>query len=294
MNQVYSMTGFSAGSQLYDSNELSCEIRSLNSRYLEIFVKVPLIFRDLEDSIKEIIRKKITRGKVNCTIAINSQTPIMQQLKVDESVTLMYTSLLEQIRAIAKIEEPIRLADILVFKDVLSFEEEAVADKGLQNALFELLEDTLEQLNQTRAVEGQSMVRDLAVRLEKIISLTDEIKDLSQQNAPEEFRKLHKRLLRMIDENSIDRNRLEMELALISDRVDISEEVVRMQSHIELFKDTLQQGSPAGKKLNFILQEMHREANTMASKSTMLEVSHRIVAVKEEIERVREQVQNIE
>lgn len=109
-----------------------------------------------------------------------------------------------------------------------------------------------------------------------------------------EFQKQMERLKNLIDDNKLDRNRLEMEVALISDRVDISEEIVRLNSHIELFKEDLEQGSPIGKKLNFILQEMHREANTMSSKNTLIEISHRVVAIKEEIERMREQVQNIE
>ena len=294
MNPVYSMTGFAAESLQYETNMLSCEIRALNSRYLEIIVKIPLVFRDIEDPIKEIIRQKISRGKVNCVITLNSQTPLLQHLKVDRGATLMYKELLEQIRTIAQIEQPIQLSDLLVFKDIISFEEDTIADKALQDTLFQLVTRTLDQLNTVRLQEGKNLARDLKERLAQIIQLTDEIKTLSQKNASQEFDKLYRRLLGMIDENQIDRNRLEMELALISDRVDISEEVVRMQSHIELFKDTLDKGSPAGKKLNFILQEMHREANTMASKSTLIEISHRIVAVKEEIERIREQVQNVE
>jgi len=130
--------------------------------------------------------------------------------------------------------------------------------------------------------------------LNNIHNLNMEIKELSVDNARNEFDKLYKRLLSMIDEKKIDHNRLEMELALISDRVDISEEVVRMESHLELFRENLAAGSPNGKKLNFILQEMHREANTMSTKNTLIEISHRIVTIKEEIERMREQVQNIE
>lgn len=294
MAHIYSMTGFAAGSLQYETNELSCEIRSLNSRYLEVFVKLPLLFRDLEDQIKELIRSKISRGKINCAITISSQTPVLPDLKVDKGAVLLYKELLEQIRDIVGIKQPIQLSDILQFKDILSFEEDTEIDKGLQESVFRLVNETLEQLNETRGIEGHNLVQDLESRIHRILTLTEEIRNLSKENAREEFEKLHQRLLAMIDEGKVDSNRLEMELAIISDRVDISEEVVRMQSHISLFQETLQKGSPVGKKLNFILQEMHREANTMASKSTMVSVSHRIIEIKEEVERIREQVQNIE
>ena len=122
----------------------------------------------------------------------------------------------------------------------------------------------------------------------------EELKPLAQQNPRVEFEKLYQRLQNLIQEQKIDRERLEQEVAIIADRVDITEELVRLESHIQLFRDTVANGSPAGKKLNFILQEMHREANTISSKNTMVEISHRAVILKEEIEKIREQVQNIE
>jgi uncharacterized protein (TIGR00255 family) len=131
-------------------------------------------------------------------------------------------------------------------------------------------------------------------RLDKISEINDQIIALSKDNPRIEFEKLYNRLLGMLKEDKIDKTRLEQELALIADKVDITEETVRMKSHIELFRKNLQAGSPIGKKLNFILQEMNRETNTMSNKSTMIDISHKIVTLKEEIEKVREQIQNIE
>ena len=145
-----------------------------------------------------------------------------------------------------------------------------------------------------RSQEGIHLKSDLQKRLDKITILTEEITGLSKENPSIEFEKLRKRLLSMITEDKIDINRLEQELAIIADRVDITEETVRMKSHIQLFQENLNTGSPIGKKLNFILQEMHRETNTMSNKTTIVEISHRLVTLKEEIEKVREQVQNIE
>ncbi len=294
MGIIYSMTGFASGKMQFDKSEITCEIRALNSRYLEIYAKVPTAFRELEDRTKEIIRKKIHRAKINCSITITSQEAMLQYLQINPGAVGMYKKLVDQIRQAAGIESPVQVADMLQFKDIFVAEEEGGADEELLKAMCKALEDTIDQLNTTRGREGENLKNDLEARLSTIAKLSGEIEELSKGNARIEFDKQYQRLLNMIDENKIDRNRLEMELALISDRVDISEEVVRMNSHIGLFRKNLEKGSPIGKKLNFILQEMHREANTMSTKNTLIEISHRVVTVKEEIERMREQVQNIE
>jgi uncharacterized protein (TIGR00255 family) len=248
----------------------------------------------LEEGIKGVIREKVSRGKVSCSITFSSQEPLMQDLKVNEGAILMYKNLIDQIRSIAGIIEPIKISDILEFKDIFALEEKDFIDEALQNSLFQLVNEALDKLNQMRVLEGENLRKDLEQRLSNIHNHNMEIKSLSKGNSTVELEKLSNRLLSLIDEKKIDRSRLEMELALISDRVDISEEVVRMESHLDLFRENLEEGSPIGKKLNFILQEMHREANTMSTKNTLIKVSHRIVAIKEEIERIREQVQNIE
>lgn len=294
MNHIYSMTGYATETVQYDQGEITCEFRSLNSRYLEMFIKLSPAFREMEDKIKELIKEHISRGKVNCSITIGSQESLLQNLAVNEGAIAMYKNILEKIRQVAGIDEAVNLAHILEFKDILSLDEDTHIDERLQGSILTAVKKTLFQLNETRAREGENLVKDVIQRLDHIAKLSKEIFSLGKNNAKVEFEKLYKRLLSLIDEQKVDQNRLEMELAIISDRVDISEEIIRMQSHIDLFRENLNQGSPVGKKLNFILQEMHREANTIASKNTIIEISHRVVAIKEDVERIREQVQNIE
>ena len=205
-----------------------------------------------------------------------------------------YKALLNQIRKIAKIDEEVKLEHLLAFKDIISFEEDTTIDRNFEKSILELVQNTLSGLNQMRNIEGENLNKDIKSRLVSIQKNLQKIKPISKKNAKIEFDKLYKRLLSLIDEQKIDRNRLENELAIISDRVDIAEEIIRLQSHIDLFKQNLKAGSPIGKKLNFLLQEMHREANTISSKSTLLEISHNIVTIKEDVERIREQIQNIE
>lgn len=294
MRYLKSMTGFAVLQKEYNDSEVSCEIRSLNSRYLEISLRLPRILTDLEIPIKEIIRKKITRGKIMYSLNFTSLNNETESLKIKPEVIQSYMTLLEQMKAEAQISAPIKLDHLLFFKDIISFEDNSAVDEKLANFIFMLTEEIIDKLEEMRLQEGQYLQKDLAERLAFIQNLSDEIQNYGKSNSRREFEKLHQRLKSLIAEDKIDHGRLEQELAIIADRVDITEEVVRLQSHIELFQENLKQGSPVGKKLNFILQEMNRETNTMSNKSTLIEISHRVVQLKEEIEKVREQVQNIE
>lgn len=294
MNKLYSMTGYATEKLEIENGELTCEIRSLNSRYLEIFLKLPQTLKSMEEPIKNLIRQKIGRAKVNCSITVTLPEVLQNGLQVNESAVKLYAGLLEQVRKSANIQTPLQMSDLMLFKDLFTMEQTQEIDESLLNTLLGLVSSTLDQFNQSRAEEACHLHKDLMQRLEALQHLTVEVEKLAPENARLEFQKQFERLLKMVDDNVLDRNRLELEVAIISDRVDISEEVVRLKSHIELFHQNLESGSPIGKKLNFILQEMHREANTMSSKNTMIEISHRVVTIKEEIERMREQVQNIE
>jgi uncharacterized protein (TIGR00255 family) len=294
MKKINSMTGFATGHAEYNNAEISCEIRSLNSRYLEVSLRVPRILSDLENQIKDIIRQKITRGKVMYSLNFSSLNSELQNLKIEPDTIKIYAKLLKQMKKEAKIREEIKLDHLLAFKDIISFEEETEVNQKLSNFIFKLSNQTLDKLTKMRANEGNFLKTDLKERLQNIVKITSQISNLGKKNARHEFDKLYQRVLALIDENKIENHRFEQELAILADKVDITEEAVRLKSHIKLFEDNLKSGSPVGKKLNFILQEMNRETNTISNKTTMVEISHQVVRLKEEIEKVREQVQNIE
>ncbi|RMG64635.1 MAG: YicC family protein [Calditrichaeota bacterium] len=294
MGKLFSMTGFASGKTTHNHTEISCELRSLNSRYLEIGVKLPPTLRELEEPLKERIRARVQRGKVHCVLNFSEQSPVLKGLQVDPGAVKFYRDLLEQIRQQAGITDSIQLEHLLQFSEIFTVEPEAGLDDSLKEAIFRLVDETLVALNQAREKEGQALRKDMEHRLETIERRVEKVGQLAGKNARQEFEKLKRRLYSMIDEKKVDANRLELELALIAERVDVTEEVVRLGSHIKLFREQLKKGSPVGKTLNFILQEMHREANTISNKSTMIEISHWIVEIKEEVEKIREQVQNIE
>ena len=293
MKPIYSMTGYATEKSALSNGEITCEFRTLNSRYLEIYLKLPQQLRNYEDAFKNVIRKHIDRAKVNCVITISETEVLPDMMQINAPLVKMYRHLLEDLRMSADIKEPLKISDFLQFKDLFNIAENVV-DDSLVQVVENLLVLTIKQLNIARSEEGENLRKDMLSRLNNVMQMANEVQTYAAQNSRMEFQKQMERLKNLIDDNKLDRNRLEMEVALISDRVDISEEIVRLNSHIELFKEDLEQGSPIGKKLNFILQEMHREANTMSSKNTLIEISHRVVAIKEEIERMREQVQNIE
>jgi uncharacterized protein (TIGR00255 family) len=294
MNSLLSMTGFATVQMEYNTSEVTCEIRSLNSRYLEISVRLPKILADLENTIKEVAREKITRGKLMYALNFSSLNNELQNMKINPETVKSYKNLLGQMNEAAGLDSEIKLDHLLFFKDIISFEEDSVIDEEIVNFVRDITATTLDKLNEMRSQEGDHLKKDIMERLDKISGINDQIIALSKDNPRIEFEKLYNRLLGMLKEDKIDKTRLEQELALIADKVDITEETVRMKSHIELFRKNLQAGSPIGKKLNFILQEMNRETNTMSNKSTMIDISHKIVTLKEEIEKVREQIQNIE
>ncbi len=294
MNKLKSMTGFAIIQKEYNSGEVTCEIRSLNSRYLEISMRLPRILNDLEGPIKEIIRQKVTRGKILYNLNFSSLNNDMQNLKIQPDLVKAYMQILEEMKKEASIDTPIQLDHLLFFKDILSFEESSEVDESLSNFVFELTGDALEKLNEMRGKEALFLRKDLENRVKRIGQITAKIAELGKENPRSEFERLHSRLMTLIGEEKVDPNRLEMELAMIADKVDITEELVRLGSHLQLFEENLSSGSPVGKKLNFILQEMNRETNTMSNKSTMVDIAHHVVHLKEEIEKIREQIQNIE
>jgi uncharacterized protein (TIGR00255 family) len=293
MKSIYSMTGYATEKITFPGGEITCELRTLNSRYMEIYLKLPQQLKSLEDHYKTFIRKYIDRAKVNCIISINETEDASNIVQLNKPLVKAYVKLLKELKNTAGVASEIELSDLMQFKDIFVVED-SQPDDSLKTTVEDLLERTIASLNTNRAEEGNNLRADMLNRLENIKKLAEEVAGYAKENARMEFERQYKRLKKLIDESKIDRDRLELEIAVISDRVDISEELVRLKSHIELFQEDLAQGSPIGKKLNFILQEMHREANTMSSKNTMIEISHRVVAIKEEIERMREQVQNLE
>ena len=291
---IMSMTGFGKGQEQFEEVLISAEIKSVNSRFLETYIRLPRHLSSLELEIKEKLKKYAQRGKINININLNHGKGTIANVKLDHGILNKYLEIIDEISMITETNKNFTVTDILSLPDIVSFEVDEAQEEKIKNMILGVLEAGLESFNKTRAIEGAALAKDMMERLDKMITYLSQIELLSKEVVKENVEKLKKRLNELTDINKLDDDRLETEIVFLADRLDITEEIVRLKTHIIAFKSTLENDSHSGKKLNFLAQEMHREANTIGSKSAKIEISHLSVSLKEEIERIREQVQNIE
>ncbi len=292
---IQSMTGYGRGECSKKNITAVVELRSVNSRFFEFSSRLPRSLTLRENEIKEIIRSKLARGKISLTAALQSETDGKLPLKVNTPAAKSYYKLLNQLRTSLKLKETVKLEHVLRFSEVFEggIDEEGVSEEW---AVFEeSLQLAVKDLQTMRANEGREISKDMIARVEHIQKDLVHIEATSKQRIPEERTRLHERIMQLVsDKNVVDSQRLELEIALLADKLDVTEECVRFRSHNKFFLNALQNDDAAGRKLNFLIQEMNREANTIGSKSNDTEIAHLVVSIKEELEKIREQLQNIE
>jgi len=274
---------------------VSVEIRSVNSRYLDVTTRLPRSMSRREKDVKELIRGFLNRGSLNVTVKIEKESNGEAGLKVNTTAAKSYYKLLNDLRKTLKVRDQVKLEHLLNFSEIL----EPVTSEEADQKEWELVEKTirqaLEQLNTMRANEGKELAKDFQKRITWIDETLNDVERLSVNRIPEERKRLQERIAQlMADKTVIDQNRLELEIALLADKLDITEECVRFRTHNKFFIEAIKKEETPGRKLNFLIQEMNREANTIGSKSNDAGIAHHVVKIKEELERIREQLQNIE
>lgn len=289
-----SMTGFGKAKTTYENYEVEVELRSLNNRYLDIVTRLPKSLENYEQLVKEEIKKKIIRGKVSANVSLNGKMNGLNDFKLNEEVLDYYHNLLKEIKSKTGIKGDITLEHILQFSDLLQPNDEEIDDEEIKNNLLITLREALDKLVGMRQDEAENITKDVNDRLKKIEKLTEEIFTKGKENPKQDYDKLYQRVQLLLQGKTVDEYRLEMEMVLLADKVDITEECTRLKSHIKQFNNIFTTKPEVGKPLTFILQEMHREVNTIGSKTTIVEISHAVISMKEEIEKLREQVQNLE
>lgn len=295
------MTGFGRGEAQRQSphggmTTVTAEIRSINSRFVEISVRLPRSMSERELEVRELVRKSLERGKVSINIAVSRTGNEIIPLAVNEAAAKAYYHLLDRLRTVAGVTAEIQLKDLTSFSDIFTTDE-STSDVNAEEWQLaqEALKSAFEALNTMRSQEGSELERDLRIRISSIEQAVITIEQLASTTSQEEFTKLKERVAELIgDVDVVNRERLELEVALLAERLDITEEIVRFRSHLKFFLEAVEAKEPAGRKLNFILQEMNREVNTMGSKTNVAQVAHHVVFIKQELEKIREQVQNIE
>lgn len=288
------MTGFGRGEATEDGTTVTAELRTLNNRYFDFGLRAPRTITNFESELRELCRKGVERGKISLTLAENrGGSPAATRIDVDAAKRV--AAQLQDLCRDLHITEPVHLDHLLHFPEVISPVDPPEISERILKLSLAATEKAIENLRQMRMEEGQNLTKDMLMRLDVISVALVEIKKAQEGLPTRALEKLKDRIQRLVPSDSYDNSRLELELALIADRLDITEECVRLDGHIGAFRKTLTKpDGPVGKKLGFLLQEMNREANTISSKTSSLEISHLTVSVREEIERLREQVQNLE
>jgi len=291
---ICSMTGYARGEDHRGGYEATVEVRSLNHRFLDIMLRLPKVLANFEQQVKEAVRLKVGRGRLNVVITLIHNNDGEPGLQVDEELAQNYKTMLENLQRKLGLKGELTLDHLLHFPDILNVENGASLPGEAWTCVEQALLAALDDLNAMRAREGQEIANDMRRRIDILQNKITQIEKRSTERGPEEFAKLRQRLSSMIDTRELDASRLEMELALLADRVDVTEECIRFRSHNTLFLEALANEESAGRKLNFLLQEMNREANTIGAKASDAEIAHLVIELKEDVERLREQIQNIE
>lgn len=290
------MTGFGRATVQTDSAEATVELRSVNNRFCDVSVRLPRTLAEREADVQARIKAAFARGRITAQVQLEQRADEALPIRVDAEAVRAYAGLLGHLRQAAGIDEPVRLEHLLHFGDVFTTPEEdaGVVDEQAWQAVAAALDDAIQALRAMRRQEGEALQADLRARADAIEAALIRVETRAPERVEAARQKLRDRLQELLEQTSLDEGRLELEIALLADKLDVTEECVRLRSHLTLFRDALTSDEPVGRKLNFLAQEMGREINTIGSKAGDAEIAHLAVEMKEELEKVREQVQNVE
>jgi uncharacterized protein (TIGR00255 family) len=291
---VLSMTGFGRGKAEDDSREINIELKTINHRYLDINLRMPRSLSFLEDEVRKYIQQAISRGRVEAYIGYNNKANDQITVTVNQSVANAYIDAFKELAALLQTDERPGLAVLSDIDDIFTITEQEEDEESLRCLMFNALDQALQVLIQMRQKEGQYLAEDIWERSKTINDMLDAIEARSPLVVEEYRSKLEQRLKDLLKTTDLDEARFNTEVAYFADRSNITEEIIRLRSHIIQLQQTLKAESPIGRKLDFIVQEMNREANTIGSKSSDVTITNKVVEIKSELEKIREQVQNLE
>ncbi|MEJ5285617.1 MAG: UPF0701 protein YloC [Candidatus Kapaibacterium sp.] len=289
-----SMTGYAKVEKIENGVKATVEIKSLNNRFLDVTCRIPKSLSHKEIEIRDTIKKTITRGTV--TVSVSTELDYsLKPFRLNENNAIGIYNALVNLSKKLKIKNSVTISDIISFPNYLLIEENGNYDVELEwNVVKDALADALKQIDKYRLEEGKNLYKDISQRTKKLREILNKIVNKSKNHIEEEREKLRQKVAMLFENDEIDENRLQFEILLMANRLDINEECARLESHLSFLRETLKSKEPVGQKINFLLQEINREFNTIGSKSDNAEISHLVVEAKEEIEKIREMIQNIE
>jgi uncharacterized protein (TIGR00255 family) len=289
-----SMTGFGRAEGETTLGRVVVESRSVNHRYCDINTKLPKRLSFFENRIKEIIRSQVSRGRIDVSLRLDTVGEEKVQLSVDLELAQQYYRVFQDLREKLQLKDEVTLNLLAGAKDLITAKEESGDIEPYWQEILPILKQSFKNMDDMKRLEGESLTKDLQQRLEHIAQQLQIIKQQFPSHLKANLSRLHERLRSLLEGMEIDPSRFQQEIAFLAERTDITEEIVRAESHLAQFSSLLEGNEPVGRKMDFLLQEIHREVNTVSSKANDAEISQRVVEMKSELEKIREQVQNIE
>ena len=291
---IKSMTGFGRCEVLKDSRKFTVELKSVNHRYLDVNIRMPKKLNFFETSIRTLLKSYADRGKVDIFITYEDLSQSQVSVKYNAALAAEYLKYLNQMAEEFSLDNDVRVSTLSRYPEVFTMEECSEDEDELWNGLKEAWEGAFSQFVEMRTKEGERLKEDILLKLDLLSEQIRFIEERSPQIIAEYRTKLEEKMRELLEDTQIDDNRIAAEVILFADKICTDEEVVRLKSHIQHMKETLEESNGIGRKLDFIAQEMNREANTILSKANDLDISNRAISLKTEIEKIREQIQNIE
>ncbi len=293
-NSIKSMTGYGRGEIEENSRRFTVEIKSVNHRYLDVAIKMPKKLNFFESSIRSVLKEYIQRGKVDIFVTYEDFSEAGQSVCYNEEIAAEYMKYLDMMSKRFGLENDVRLSVLSRYPEVFSLEDAEVDEKQVWQSLEKAVRTAAGMFVESRIKEGETLRRDLIEKLDGMLEHVDAIEEMSPRIVSEYKEKIYDKVKELLADAQIDDNRILMEVTLFADKICVDEETVRLRSHIESTKQILTGGGSIGRKLDFMAQEMNREANTTLSKAGSLDISNHAIELKTEIEKIREQIQNLE
>lgn len=291
---VKSMTGFGRSVESINGLNITVEVKSVNHRYFEFSARMSRAYQFAEDSLKALCQKYITRGKIELSVFVEDATSTSTTVEINRQYAGEYIRALRQLAKEYKIKDDLKLSALTGNPELFTVRKTLLEDEVVIDALTQVTKKALDNYNEMRVIEGKKLETDVLSRVKTILSAVEFIESRSPKTVKAYRERIEEKMRELLGSASVDEQRIITETAIFADKVAVDEETVRLRSHISQLEDMLESDTATGKKLDFLIQEMNREANTIGSKSQNVEIAHTVVEIKAEIEKIREQIQNIE
>ena len=291
---IKSMTGYGRAQQIIDGRDILVEIRSVNHRYFEFSSRVPRVYGYLDEKLKSFLQGKVNRGKVEIAVTINIIEGKDALIKVNKSIAKGYIDALREVNEELQLRDDLSLSNLLRFPDTFNIQKNVDDEEEIWNAVSEVASEALEKFISMREAEGQRLKKDVLTRSGYILENVAKVEKLSPETVENYRNRLYQKLKEVLESTDIDTQRILTEAAIFADKIAVDEETVRLRSHVSQLEGLFDSDEAIGRKLDFIVQEMNREVNTIGSKCQDVNITKIVVEMKSEIEKIREQIQNIE